>query len=381
MPEHTICSTDRTAAKSDRLRVIHVVSSLEVGGMEQFVVQLAGKQSRDGHDVTIIGLRGGPLLKQAQNRGLRALALSGTNRLSRVLSVIKHFIRLRPDIVNAHNSPSLPYALLGKLRPAVKVVMTRHGQEEINPLPSAEKLRHTDAVIAVSEAAAVAMRAKRPTCSSMLTVVRNGIEMAQPSRPRQQVREQLGLGNEVVGIIVARIDGLKGHDTLVRSLGLLSKTAGMDTPFTVLVVGDGAERQTVEEMARELGLGPERVRFLGFRSDVPDLLAASDFFILPSLTEGLPLSVLEAMAQSLPVVVTSVGGVPEIVTHNEHGLMIPANDAEQLSQAISRMILEPDLRSRMGAAAYRRVASDFSFEEMARRYESLYYRLCGARVA
>jgi glycosyltransferase involved in cell wall biosynthesis len=114
---------------------------------------------------------------------------------------------------------------------------------------------------------------------------------------------------------------------------------------------------------------------------VPDLLAASDFFILPSLTEGLPLSVLEAMAQSLPVIVTPVGGVPEIVVHNEHGLLVPTNDAEQLSRAISRMILEPDLRSRMGAAAHRRVASDFSFEEMARRYESLYYRLCGARAA
>jgi glycosyltransferase involved in cell wall biosynthesis len=131
----------------------------------------------------------------------------------------------------------------------------------------------------------------------------------------------------------------------------------------------------LENLAEELGLGPDRVRFLGFRSDVPDLLAASDFFALPSLTEGLPLSVLEAMGHRLPVIATPVGGVPELVTEGRHGLLVPVDAPESLACAVSQLSQDADLRRRFGEAAYQKVKTDFSFETMLKSYETLYASL------
>src|SRR5262249_29657668 len=155
-----------------------------------------------------------------------------------------------------------------------------HGQEA-KPIPAAQ-WSATDAVVAVSEAAAEALREGCPGDSGKIVVIHNGVHPADPRRGREEVRRGLGLGDAVVAIIVARIDRLKGHDTLLRALALLRDTG---VALTLLIAGDGAERERCERLAQELQLGVDRVRFLGFRSDVPDLLAASDFFVLPSLTE------------------------------------------------------------------------------------------------
>jgi glycosyltransferase involved in cell wall biosynthesis len=114
---------------------------------------------------------------------------------------------------------------------------------------------------------------------------------------------------------------------------------------------------------------------LGSRSDVDRFLEAADFFVLPSDTEGLPLSVLEAMAHRLPVVATPVGGIPEIVTDGESGLLVPVNEPEALSSAIARLAQDPSLRHSLGEASFRAARDRFSFDAMARQYEALYYRL------
>src|SRR5688500_4277121 len=134
----------------ESLRVMHVVSSLAVGGMEQFVLRLAQRQSAEGCPVAIIGLKGGPLAERARELGLTTLALSG-GRLSRYAGTAREILRFRPQVVNAHNPAALPYALLARLLCRSGVVMTRHGQEQINPLPSSKLLGRTDSVIAVSE--------------------------------------------------------------------------------------------------------------------------------------------------------------------------------------------------------------------------------------
>jgi glycosyltransferase involved in cell wall biosynthesis len=186
------------------------------------------------------------------------------------------------------------------------------------------------------------------------------------------VRAELCLGDEMTGIIVARVDRMKGHECLLRALGRL-RDAGLR--LTLLVAGDGPERSNLETVAGQLRLGPEWVRFLGFRSDVSDLLCAADFFVLPSFTEGLPLSVLEAMAHRLPVVATPVGGIPEIVADGESGLLVPVNEPEALANAIARLAQDPSLRYALGEAGFRAARDRFSFDAMARQYEALYYRL------
>jgi glycosyltransferase involved in cell wall biosynthesis len=137
----------------------------------------------------------------------------------------------------------------------------------------------------------------------------------------------------------------------------------------------------MQNLSASLGLGDQDIRFLGFRSDVPDLHAASDFFVLPSVTEGLPLSVLEAMSAGNPVIATPVGGIPELVENGRHGLLIPVGDDRALTEAIARIAESKSLRRALGQAGLDRVEHDFSFFQMTERYESLYADLAGIRTA
>jgi glycosyltransferase involved in cell wall biosynthesis len=177
----------------------------------------------------------------------------------------------------------------------------------------------------------------------------------------------------VVAIMVGRIDGMKGHDVLLEALKL-SRDAGIPR-FVTLIVGDGRMRENAEAAAGRAGLGPEWVRFLGFRSDISDLLSASDLFVLPSLSEGFPLSVLEAMSFGLPVIATNVGGIPELIEADKHGMLIPPGDPKTLAEAIARMVQSPQLRRSLGTAGAARVQSTFRFDHMLRQYKELYESL------
>lgn len=356
------------------LRIVHVVSSLQIGGMEHFTLRIAHQQRLSGHDATVLALQGGPLLAEAERIGLPVHCLHGGKPL-RVARACLHLARRRPAVVHAHNPSSLHYAVLGKLSSRARVVMTYHGRGAQDArLPSAREWSNTDAVVAVSAAAVDQIDADR--FRDRLTVIRNGVVPTPPSRPRQAVRKELGAGDRTVGIIVARVDGRKGHETLIKAVSRLRTDR---TPVLLLIAGDGADRAGLEQQAAARGLGPEWVRFLGFRSDVPDLLAASDFFALPSISEGLPLSMLEAMTHRLPVVATPVGGIPEVVWEGEHGLLVPVGNADRLATAMQRLSTEPDLRRRLGDAARERACAEFSFETMTDRYLELYRRLATRR--
>jgi glycosyltransferase involved in cell wall biosynthesis len=359
------------------LRIVHVVTSLRVGGLEQFVVRIAAEQQRAGHDVAIFGVEGGPLLEQAREMGLRAFTSDAGHAVGHLARAGACLARLRPEIAHAHNPGALMYALLAKLSFGAQVVMTRHGQRD-RRIGTALHWRGTDAVVAVSEAVAAAMRAKYPAYAERVSVIINGVHSPEGLPRRDEVRADLGLGDAVVGIIVARLDRLKGHDALLRALGLLRNEASR---VVLLVAGDGPERESLERLAGELKLAPEQVRFLGFRTDVSDLLSAADFFALPSHTEGLPLSVLEAMAHGLPVVATPVGGIPEIVTEGESGILVPVDEPEALARTIARLVQDAGLRRSMGEAGARAARERFSFDGMARQYEALYDQLLSGKRA
>lgn len=351
--------------------LVHVVSSLRVGGMEQFVLRVAAAQREAGDRVTILALQaGGDLEAQAAEHGISVQTLHG-NKIARVMQTGALFARLRPEIVHAHNPTTLHYALLGKRFCGAKVVVTCHGRGKGDTrLPSTAEWERADAVVGCSQAVAGEMRGA--VGRTPLHVILNGITPTPPQRSRAEVRAELGLTDEVTGIVVARIDHLKGHDTLLQALAALRV---FGTAPVLLIVGDGAERAARETLARELRLSETQVRFLGFRSDVADLLAASDFFVLPSLTEGLPLSVLEAMAQRLPVVASAVGGIPELVTDGQEGLLVPPSDVDALTNALGRVTSDAALRDRFGAAGLTRVRSEFTFTEMLARYAALYESL------
>lgn len=368
-----------------KLDIVHTVSSLNGGGMEHFVLRLVEAQRRHGHDASILALRGGPLEELARQRGLPTTVLDGP-KLKRVARTAMAFAMARPDIIHAHNPTSLHYATVGKLLTRARLVFTDHAQTRgIIRVPTRFEWRETDAVVGCSQD--TADKSGAVGVARNISVIHNGIDIAPAKRTRAEMRAELGLHEgEVVGIMPAAFHKVKGHDVLLRALARLRDeelemtTTGDAThpgepQVRVLIVGDGDERARIHGLAKDLRLGPERATFLGFRKDVPDLLMAADFFVLPSRDEGLPLAVLEAMARSLPVAVTPVGGVPEVVKDGEHGFLVPVDDDRALAEALQKLAGDPALRARLGAAGHQRVRDSFSFEQMTRKYEALYFTL------
>jgi L-malate glycosyltransferase len=350
--------------------ILHIVSSLDVGGMERMLLQLATAQQEAGHRVSVLALRAGPLEQEAADRSIRTKVLSsGTGRFRRSLEALRFFRAERPDIVHVHNPTSLQYAVLSKLVSRAAIVVTIHGDQDTHArLGSSFEWGLTSAAVIVSHAAGKTLRL--PSHAGRLIVVHNGIATATANEElRLDVRAELSAGDSCVGILVARIDGRKGHATLLKSLRALDDLGGS---LRMWIVGDGSKREAAESLAAQLGLGQDRVRFLGRRSDIDRLLNAADFFVLPSDIEGLPLSILEAMGHGLPIVASHVGGVPEIIQDDINGLLVPAGDHAALAAAIRRVATDPVLRRRLGDAARERASVTFSLPAMVRKYDQVY---------
>src|SRR5688500_16474247 len=207
----TTRSGARETAREERrpLRIVHTVSSLQVGGMEQFVLRIAASQRARGDAASIVALKGGPLVEEARRLGIPVRVLAGAHRALRLGDAVLTMSRLRPHVVHAHNPTSLHYAHLGRMVCGARVVMTDHGQGlGSRRVPTDREWDRTDRVVAVSDA--VARRRPIPALRGKTRVIRNGVDAAAAARARDAVRAELSLAPDAfVGIIVARIDGLK----------------------------------------------------------------------------------------------------------------------------------------------------------------------------
>jgi glycosyltransferase involved in cell wall biosynthesis len=193
-------------------------------------------------------------------------------------------------------------------------------------------------------------------------------ERLQPSATRQALRARLDAAPDNACLLVAaNLVQRKGVDVLLAAYAALASRECTE----LWIAGDGPERAPLEATAARLGIA-DRVRFLGHRDDVPDLLEACDVFVLPSRLEGLGVAALEAMARRRPVVASAVGGLAETVVAEETGLLVPPDDAAALAAALARLIADPALGRRLGAAGAARVAEHFLAEQMVGAYESLY---------
>lgn len=347
------------------------------------VVRLAEQQRRSGHDASILAIWGGPVAGEAGQRGIPVYLVDRGGRLARVARTSALVARLAPEVIHAHNPTALHFATLARMvgealsRLAGDVtrcglVMTDH-QSRAGRVPSAFEWRRTDAVVAVSGHTAEGSSAKHRV--RVLRVIHNGVDIGARGRSRAAVRAELGLGDEPVCITVANIRPEKDYPTLVRACARLRDEG---VRLGVLAVGEGPDRPAVEALARSYGLGPDRLRFLGARNDVPDLLRAADIFVLSSALEGLPLALLEAMAAGLPVVATAAGGVPEVVQHGVHGFIVPTGSPGELAAAMEALASDRDLLLEAGARAFAHARDRCSLAAMASKYEALYDEVCSA---
>jgi glycosyltransferase involved in cell wall biosynthesis len=211
-----------------------------------------------------------------------------------------------------------------------------------------------------------------------IQTIRNGVELSRFAghMGREDARHALGLPAEVPVVgAVGRLVPVKDHVGLVEATALLGRD-GL-RPI-VAIAGDGPLRADIETRAAALGVQGQ-VRLLGHRQDIDTVFTALDVFVLPSRSEGLSNTILEAMAAGLPVVATHVGGADEMVVDGATGLLVPPASPQALAAALRRLLLDPALRTTMGHAGRARVEKDFDLAETVRQYEGLYTDLARER--
>lgn len=378
------------ARRAATIRILVVIGALDLGGAESHLAQVLPRLTREGFDVAVHTLTGrGALAPVLEAASVRVIAPPGSAKGSksggfagRALRALRAgaslagFMRSwRPDIVHFF----LPEAYLVGAPIALAVsrakrVMSRRSLNDYQAkhpmLARLERALHGRMQALLGNSAAVAAQLiDEGAPRESVHLIRNGIDLARfgAPRPRAAVRAELGTPDgAVVLVCVANLIPYKGHADLIDALAQTPR----DLSWELWCAGrdDGIGSALA---ARASGLGG-RVKFLGARTDVPDLLAAADIGVLASHEEGFPNAVLEAMAARLPVVATRAGGIPEAIDDGATGLLVPVRAPAELGAALARLIADPASRRAMGERARARVEVEFALDACAQAYARLY---------
>jgi predicted dehydrogenase/glycosyltransferase involved in cell wall biosynthesis/NADPH:quinone reductase-like Zn-dependent oxidoreductase len=352
---------------TERPRIVLATDSLNPSGMGEHMLAL-GRGLSDRWDVTLAVTPEDKtnLLPRAARHGL------GIKRVDNAGELGDWLANASIDLLHIHAGIGWEGHEIAAAGAAsgIPVIRTEHLPYLLtDPDQQAQYRRETQALahhIVVSEASRKSYEVHIP--SDRLTVIRNGIFPLAPADAT--LKQALGLGGRIVLLTVARFTPQKDHATLLRAL---PNIVSSHPDVILLLVGTGEEQGAMEALADQLGLG-DHVRFLGHRSDVPDLMAVADLFVLPSLFEGLPLAVLEAMSLGVPVVATRIGGTVEAVG-DDHAFLAEPGSAASLATVISEALLEPVRRQAASAAGRERFELEFSAERMAAQTGALYDRV------
>jgi sugar transferase (PEP-CTERM/EpsH1 system associated) len=356
--------------------ILYLITELSTGGAQAALLRLLEGLDRERFTPTVACLYNGD---GAVAREIRALGISVFDAQMRhkadlpaLLRLYRHIRRVRPAILHASLfHANLPGRVLGRLVGVPVIICSERTmamESEWRYRINRWTIGLVDRVIAVSANVRDFYAAHVGLTADKLVVIYNGVQVPELSISLREARAELGLPDDgpIIGAI-SRLDPVKGVDFLIRALAQVNGA-------TLVVVGDGPERAALEALAGDLGVA-DRIHWAGHRRDVPYLLPAFDLLVQPSLHEGLPNTVLEAMACGLPVVATAVGGTPEVIVDGLTGLLVPPRDADALAQAMVTLLSNADLRRTMGRAGRERVAQRFTAERMVEQTQRLYGQL------
>ncbi|MDQ1363707.1 MAG: hypothetical protein QG652_1569 [Pseudomonadota bacterium] len=358
-------------------KVLHVIESLEFGGAEMVVINLANKLS-DKYDVSIcMTKRQGDLCARVSDKvRLHYLGCKEGNDLSAIKKIINLIKDNQIDIVHVHNwSVFIEAVTAARLAGVKKIIHTIHGPYmahgksmltviKKNVRRAMENLLSVFVYRFVPVSYSIRDYLLRDFCinSGKVLPIHNGISGFELNRKRSLAPGILQL------ITVGRVAKIKNHRMMLSGL---RKALDAGVRATLTIVGDGPEYENICEHARSLNLD-SHIEFLGFRSDIADIMADKDVYILTSDYEGISIALLEAMSIGLPAIATSVGGVPETVIDHGSGILIEKGNADALAKAIIYMANHPEERSRFGLEARAYFLREFEESNFIRKYDDVY---------
>lgn len=352
------------------MKIVHAVYSMEMGGAEMLVAQLCRLQRAQGHEVVVCAYSNlGPLGEGLKRDGIDVRVLGEASVPKTMVRYWKLFRSLKPDVVHMHNpAPTLQAAAGARLAGAKAVISTRHSLVS-PPYETAEELKFSafewlwlDWTAGICEITCNNLRNAPGARHSRIVRVYNGVT------PLQRVEAAPRTEDEFRLLFVGRLAKIKDLPTMIRAVALAAERV---PELRLDIVGDGAVRGELEALSIELGL-TDRVHFHGQQMDTARFFSAADAFTMSSVSEGLPMSLLQAMSLGLPALCTDVGGMQEVLRLSGSGLLTPMGDSVAMADAMVRMARSPEMCVLFGQRAIEAFEREFTLEQMAAAYERLY---------
>jgi glycosyltransferase involved in cell wall biosynthesis len=364
-----------------KIKILEAIRQGKIGGGETHVLELVSKIDKNVFEPVVLSFTDGPMVDQLRASGIKVYVIeteSGFDR--RVWGRVKDLMREEKiDIVHAHGTRANSNVFMSARKLKLPLVYTVHGwsfHPDQNPLIRfARKVSErfltamSDSVICVSES-----NMKDGTDGwnmKRATVIYNGINTKKfdPLGKYSDIRKEFSIPAEktLIGYVV-RITKQKDPMTLIRAMKKISEQS---KDIILLMVGEGDLKESAQKLSEELGLS-SNIIFENFRQDVPDILNAIDIYCLPSLWEGLPIGVLEAMSMAKVCIATPVDGTREIISSGENGILVPVQNESALADAILKVHNDPEFRKKISANAVRTIQEKFSIEAMVKKIEDHY---------
>lgn len=354
------------------MKIVHVIYSLEMGGAEILVAQLCRLQRANGHDVSVIAYSQlGTLGEQLLAEGV-PIHVCGVAPLPQTFfRVLAKLRQLRPEVVHCHNpAPTLQAAIPARLAGVRSVISTRHSLVAPPYETGAEisfnfVARFCNWIVGICDATCENLQHIPGAVHDRIVRVYNGVDPVVPIAAADQLPK-----NGLTLLFVGRLAPIKNLPTLIRAVALaVSRVPDLH----LWMVGHGSERPELEALVNELGI-QDHVTFWGERLDVAGFFCSADIYCMSSTSEGLPMSLLQAMSVGLPAIVTDVGGMAEVVKFASGGVTTPVGDPNAMADAIVQLACDPARRARFSENASTAYHEHFTLERMNASYMELYQR-------
>jgi glycosyltransferase involved in cell wall biosynthesis len=367
-----------------KIRVLECIRQGQVGGGESHLLSLIENLDRSIFVPVVLSFTDGPMVETLRKANVECHVIY-TERPFDVTTwrTVKKFIRSKHiDIIHAHGTRANSNVIWAARSLNIPVVYTVHGwsfHDDQNPLVRGLRILGEKYLTSKSSVNISVSRSNRDSGKTVLKrfksiVINNGINLTKfsPGNVYKDIRKEFGISeNAFLVLFVARLTLQKQPLLLIEAFNDIVKRK---PDLHLLVVGDGELRDEARHLADTLNLS-DKITFRPFRSDIPDILAAGDIFVLPSLWEGLPIGLLEAMAMGKAIIASDVDGTNEVITHNKNGLLIEAGKSQALSAAMERLISEKKLWLSLQKNARNTVTEMYNAAFMTRQTEDVYVNI------
>lgn len=369
----------------EKIHIVHVTQHLEIGGLESFIVEFCRKLDKGAFTATVLCLNGydEPYRKSLAECGVDVHLIRKISRydllfLCRAAAFLKS---INADIVHSHGGCFLYSSLIGKLAGVKGLVHTAHGMPVVSGLQAGVEeylsCSMTNRIVSVSDEVAEDFKCRQRGASHKIEVIINGIDTDRyrPINDKKEIADRkadygLPVGKKIIGT-VGRLEKVKNYPLLINAFAKLTRSGSND--FHLVLVGSGNDAGILESLAGDLGIA-EKVSFLGMQYDLHRIYPLFDVFVLPSLTEGTSLSLLEAQSCGVAAVVTDVGGNSRIIRNGINGFLSPSGDHEALAAHLDFCLNNDDELTAMGKAARAEILDRFDIRAVLKQYQAMY---CG----